>query len=292
MEILREIRKKMTSAGIDEREARAIALLLMEKVAGLDTAAALMADADKPLAGKDGSDVRERLSECAAKVASGIPVQHVLGEADFMGRTFAVDSNVLIPRPETAELVEWALQLYRMRWGSGKRRIVDIGTGSGCIALSIAAEEPAAKVEAWDVSGAALDVASRNAEALGVEVKMRQVDILEEKVECGYSEPFSMIVSNPPYICQSEAADMEAQVLDHEPHLALFVSDHDPLLFYREIATKGLKLLASDGILLFEINRRFGQETVELLRSLGYKDVELRQDMFGNDRMVKGERGE
>ena len=292
MEIFREIRKKMTSAGIDEREARAIALLLMEKVAGLDTAAALMADADKPIVGKDGVDVRERLSECAAKVASGSPVQHVLGEADFMGRTFAVDSNVLIPRPETAELVEWALQLYRMRWGSGQRRIVDIGTGSGCIALSIAAEEPAAKVEAWDVSRAALDVASRNAEALGVEVKMRQVDILKDGMEQGDGEPFSMIVSNPPYICQSEAADMEAQVLDHEPHLSLFVSDHDPLLFYREIATKGLKLLASDGILLFEINRRFGQETVELLRSLGYKDVELRQDMFGNDRMVKGERGE
>ena len=290
MEILREIRKKMTSAGIDEREARAIALLLMEKVAGLDSAAALLAEADKPLVGKDGSDVKERLSECAAKVASGIPVQHVLGEADFMGRTFSVDGNVLIPRPETAELVDWALQLYRKRWGGESRRIVDIGTGSGCIALSIAAEEPAAEVEAWDVSRAALDVARRNAIALGVEVKMRQVDILKDGMEYDACGPFSMIVSNPPYICQSEAADMEAQVLDHEPHLALFVSDRDPLLFYREIATKGLKLLAPDGILLFEINRRFGKETVELLRSLGYKNVELRQDMYGNDRMVKGER--
>ena len=292
MEMLRYIRTQMTSAGMDEREARAIALLLMKKVAGLDTAAALMADADKPLVDKDGTDVRERLRECAAKVASGMPVQHVLGEADFMGRTFCVDGNVLIPRPETAELVDWALQLYRTRWGSESRRIVDIGTGSGCIALSIAAEELAAKVEAWDVSRAALDVARRNAIALGVEVKMRQVDILKDGMEHDGVEPFSMIVSNPPYICQSEAADMEAQVLDHEPHLALFVSDHDPLLFYREIALKGLVLLAPGGILLFEINRRFGQETVDLLRSLGYKDVELRQDMFGNDRMVKGERGE
>lgn len=292
MEMLRYIRTQMTSAGMDEREARAIALLLMEKVAGLDTAAALMADADKPLVDKDGTDVRERLCECAAKVASGMPVQHVLGEADFMGRTFCVDGNVLIPRPETAELVDWALQLYRTRWGSEPGRIVDIGTGSGCIALSIAAEEPAAEVEAWDVSRGALEVARKNAEALGVEVKMRQVDILADGMQHDGVEPFSMIVSNPPYICQSEAADMEAQVLDHEPHLALFVSDHDPLLFYREIALKGLVLLAPGGILLFEINRRFGQETVELLRSLGYKDVELRQDMFGNDRMVKGERGE
>lgn len=292
MEMLRYIRTQMTSAGMDEREARAIALLLMEKVAGLDTAAALLAEVDKPLVDKDGTDVRERLRECAAKVASGMPVQHVLGEADFMGRTFCVDGNVLIPRPETAELVDWALQLYRKRWGGESRRIVDIGTGSGCIALSIAAEEPAAEVEAWDVSRAALDVARRNAITLGVEVKMRQVDILKDGMEHDACGPFSMIVSNPPYICQSEAADMEVQVLDHEPHLALFVSDHDPLLFYREIALKGLVLLAPGGILLFEINRRFGQETVELLRSLGYKDVELRQDMFGNDRMVKGERGE
>lgn len=290
MEMLRYIRTQITSAGIDEREARAIAMLLMEKVAGLDSAAALLAEADKPLVDKDGTDVRERLLGCAAKVASGMPVQHVLGEADFMGRTFCVDGNVLIPRPETAELVDWALQLYRKRWGGESRRIVDIGTGSGCIALSIAAEEPAAEVEAWDVSRAALDVAMRNAIALGVEVKMRQVDILKDGMEHDACGPFSMIVSNPPYICQSEAADMEAQVLDHEPHLALFVSDRDPLLFYREIATKGLKLLAPDGILLFEINRRFGKETVELLRSLGYKNVELRQDMYGNDRMVKGER--
>ncbi len=287
MDLLRDVRTIIASGGIEERESRAIARILIEKVAEMDVVEALLTPADRPLIGKDGRDMRELLYESARRVSCGEPVQYVLGKTDFRRRSFIVDESVLIPRPETEGVVDWAIALYTCAWGGSRRNVLDIGTGSGCIAVSLAAELPLANVSAWDVSDKALNVAQRNADAHGVKVKFKQVDVLGQYIP-RRGRPYSMIVSNPPYICKSEAKEMEAHVLNHEPHIALFVPDADPLLFYRAIAFTALDLLTPDGILLFEVNSRFGDRTALLLQAIGYRGVELRKDMYGNDRMVKG----
>ena len=286
--MLRQIKKRLTESGMEEGEARAIALLLMEKVCGMSVAEALMASADWGLRTQgDEARKRERLLAMVERVAAGEPVQYVLEEAEFCGLRLHVGQGVLIPRKETEELVEWIVAEWQRgemeQEGSG--RVLDVGTGSGCIAIALAARLKGAEVEAWDVSEKALEIAQGNAERCGVEVHFRQVDVLKDGV--ADEAKYRVIVSNPPYICEAEAQEMEANVLEHEPHLALFVPDDDPLLFYRKIAEIGWQMLEDNGLIFFEINRRFGEEMVELLRGLGYRDVELRQDMFGNDRMVK-----
>ena len=167
--------------------------------------------------------------------------------------------------------------------------MLDIGTGSGCIAIALARQLPGVQVEAWDVSEEALRIASRNAEKNSIEVVFKKVDVLEDAGKA--QGTYDMIVSNPPYICEEEAQDMEKNVLEHEPRLALFVPDSDPLLFYRRIAQLGQQILRNNGLLFFEINRRFGQETVLMLQGMGYREVELRKDLYGNDRMVKAIKG-
>ena len=209
------------------------------------------------------------------------PIQYVLGKETFCGLDFEVDSNVLIPRPETRELVEWIVADRKL---DASCRILDIGTGSGCISISLAKFLSGAEVEAWDISEGALEVARRNAVRNAVEVLFRQQDVL-------YVLPgdtrYDVIVSNPPYITEKEKLDMDANVLDWEPFTALFVPDADPLLFYRKIAELGLSMLNIGGALYFEINRAYGQETVSMLERLSYKQIELRKDEWGNDRMVK-----
>lgn len=192
--------------------------------------------------------------------------------------------DVLVPRPETAELVEWIARDYASQEGL---RVLDIGTGSGCIAVSLARLLPRSSVLAWDVSEAALSVARRNAARNGVNVECVRVDVLSHIVAMPDADIW---VSNPPYIREQEKASMDRNVLDWEPGLALFVPDNDPLLFYRKIAELGSKHLSSSGVLYYEINQAYGRETVELLRSMGYRNVELRKDLSGNDRMVKAER--
>jgi release factor glutamine methyltransferase len=198
--------------------------------------------------------------------------------------TFEVNPNVLIPRPETQELVAWIVEDCQ----PGKSvRILDIGTGSGCIPVTLAKQLPEAEVESWDISEGALEVASRNSERNGVKVLLRQKDVLNAEPE---GKLYDVIVSNPPYITNKEKVDMEANVLDWEPSLALFVPDEDPLLFYRKIARLGCEILKEGGSLYFEINRAYGQETALMLNELGYNQIELKKDSWGNDRMIKAKR--
>ena len=207
------------------------------------------------------------------------PIQYILGYCDFCGLRFKVTPATLIPRPETSELVEWIASE-----GTGNESILDIGTGSGCIAVSLAQKLPQSGVTAWDISNEALAVATENSKANGQAVTFEQVDILAYEPT---GELFDIIVSNPPYIKENEKEAMHSNVLDWEPHTALFVPDSDPLLFYRTIAEKGLALLKPGGRLFFEINRAHGNETMEMLAALGYTGIELRKDFAENDRMIR-----
>ncbi len=212
-----------------------------------------------------------------------IPIQYLLGTTSFFGMDFEVNTNVLIPRPETEELVAWILEKY------SKNRhpisILDIGTGSGCIAIALAKNLPNAKVAALDVSELALKTAKQNADRNAVSVTFLQKNILETN---NFEETFDIIVSNPPYVRNLEKVEINKNVLEHEPHLALFVDDNDALLFYRKIAVLAQKSLNKNGELYFEINQYLGKEMIALLEELGYKDIVLRQDIYGNDRMLYG----
>lgn len=212
-----------------------------------------------------------------------IPIQYLLGKTNFYGLDFEVNSNVLIPRPETEELVEWIIK-EDLKVGKTKSlKILDIGTGSGCIAISLAKNISHAQVFAIDVSENALATAKRNAEANGVSITFLLQNILETE---DLMQEFDVIVSNPPYVRNLEKEEIKKNVLDYEPHLALFVADNDALIFYRKIAELAQKNLKKNGSLYFEINQYLGKETVELLKDLGFKNIELRKDIYDNDRMI------
>ncbi len=212
------------------------------------------------------------------------PIQYITGEAWFYGLQFEVNENTLIPRPETEELVEWIIESQKSKVQSQKCEILDIGTGTGCIPISLKTNLPQANVSAIDVSEKALEVAKRNAVSNRVDISFIQADILEVE---DLSQYFDIIVSNPPYVRNLEKQEIKKNVLDYEPHLALFVEDTDALLFYRKIAQLALKNLSPNGLLFFEINQYLGKETVELLDNLGFKNIELKKDIYGNDRMIK-----
>ena len=222
---------------------------------------------------------RDALLESALeRLSKGEPLQYVIGSTPFCGLTFKVDCGVLIPRPETAELVEWVAQE-----AAPSGSLLDVGTGSGCIAISLAHRLPGWKVQGWDISEGALEVARENSRLNGAEVEFRKVDILNAS-EGGM---FDVIVSNPPYVMESEKSQMEDTVLDFEPHTALFVSDNDPLSFYRAIAEFGHKALNPGGRLFFEINPLKVEELKEMLTNAGYHGIEARRDIFGKLRMIK-----
>ena len=224
------------------------------------------------------------------KLRAHVPVQYIFGHTLWMGLDLRVTPVTLIPRPETAELVEWILRSVAR---DTHTRVVDIGTGSGCIAIALKQRAPLWQVTGVDISEEALAVAQENALRNHVEVSWQQADILSDEVmrrlgdEAKGERRWDIIVSNPPYICEKEKKDMEARVLDYEPHSALFVPDTDPLLFYRKIATLSAK---SEGelYLFFEINEAYGSEVCAMLREMGYTDVELKHDMYGKARMVRG----
>ena len=211
------------------------------------------------------------------------PIQYILGETEFYGLRFEVNENTLIPRPETEELVELIISNNQITESPNTLKILDIGTGSGCIAVSLAANITNAEVFAIDVSEKALATAKKNAEINEVNVTFLLKNILETE---DLEQQFDIIVSNPPYVRNLEKAEIKHNVLEYEPHLALFVEDTDALLFYRKIAELALKNLATNGRLYFEINQYLGKETVELLEDLGFKNIELKKDIYGNDRKI------
>ncbi len=213
-----------------------------------------------------------------------IPIQYLLGSTHFYGLEFEVNSNVLIPRPETEELVDWIIQSSKFKVQSSKFKILDIGTGSGCIAISLAKNLPNAEVFALDVSDKALATAQKNAELNQVTIQFIHQSILETE---DLGQQFDLIVSNPPYVRHLEKQEIKKNVLDNEPHLALFVDDNDALIFYQKIAELALKNLNPQGQLYFEINQYLGQETLDLLQEMGFKDITLRKDIYGNDRMIQ-----
>lgn len=215
------------------------------------------------------------------------PIQYITGEAWFYGLRFEVNENTLIPRPETEELVEWIVDGLKIK-GKGQR-VLDIGTGSGCIPIALKKEIPSAQVSAIDISEKALEMARKNALNNQVEVNFIQQDILQSsnlQISKSSNLLFDVIVSNPPYVRNLEKHEIKKNVLDYEPHLALFVDDSDALLFYRKIAQLALKSLTPNGKLFFEINQYLAKETVELVEQLGFKNIELRKDFIGNDRMI------
>lgn len=255
-----------------EGEAKAIARLVMEVHFGLS-----MADV---LCGKMGDEAE--LRQIHRRLLTGEPVQYVLGRAEFGGRWFHVAPGVLIPRPETYELCQWVLAESR-----GEERILDIGTGSGCIACTLAAELPHAEVSAWDISETALAIAQSNAQRLNVNVTFSQIDILQLSIVNCQLSIYDIIISNPPYICQQEQEAMERNVIDYEPLLALFVPDDDPLLFYRAIAGYACQALKPGGTLYFEINPLYAAALQSLLSKMAYHAITLREDQYGKPRMMK-----
>lgn len=236
--------------------------------------------------GKDivlSSKKEQELEDILQRLSRFEPLQYIEGRTLFLGRELLVAPGVLIPRPETEELVELMLKEI-----PADARILDVGTGSGCIAISLAKELPDALVTAWDVSPEALSVARANARKLQSNVRFVECDVLACQVdEVGL---YDVIVSNPPYVTEAEKADMEPNVLQWEPSLALFVPDDDPLRFYRRIAVLGRDMLADGGRLYFEINRAYGREMVEMLRTMGYVGVRVEKDLSQNDRFVIAEK--
>ena len=228
------------------------------------------------------NDERE-LESILSRLCNFEPIQYVQGTARFLGRTFRVAPGVLIPRPETEELVEGMLKEV-----APVSRILDIGTGSGCIAVTLSKELPEAEVTAWDISEEALAIAGDNNHLLQASVLFVQRDVLTYQPVEG--ECFDVIVSNPPYVTEIEKRDMEPNVLNWEPSRALFVPDSDPLRFYRRIGELGRSMLTAGGRLYFEINRAFGEAVASMLRKQGYTNVRIRKDISGNDRYVIAER--
>lgn len=224
---------------------------------------------------------RQKIETIVQRLQQNEPIQYIIGHTDFYGINIHVAPGVLIPRPETEELIG-----YILKENSGSNGfILDIGTGSGCIALALAQNLPDAQVEGWDISPEALKVATGNALKTKTEVAFSRKDILSLDPSA-ISRRYELIVSNPPYICEREKEEMEKNVLHHEPHLALFVSDSDPLLFYRKIGEAGKTLLSSGGKLYFEINALLWKETIELLKNLGYQNIRVMNDISGKHRFI------
>lgn len=257
-------------------EARAITDYVLDVCFGLSKADILCGAVDEMTAEKTAE-----LNKIFGRLMEGEPVQYVLGRAEFSGRWFSVRPGVLIPRPETEELCAWITADSKV---SASPKVLDIGTGSGCIAITLQLDMPESKVTAWDISADALDVAHENAQQLGANVNFVKQDALNAKPE----GEWDVIVSNPPYICEKEKKDMAVNVLEHEPHTALFVPDTDPLLFYRAITRLAVQTLNKGGRLYFEINPIYADDTCRMMRAEGMTAVELRSDMYGKQRMAKG----
>jgi release factor glutamine methyltransferase len=272
--ILRDLQQQITLKE-DLSEIRSVLYLVLEHVLGLSQADVF---ADKSVLVKD--EQQKKLTDIISRINNHEPVQYILGSTYFYGRRFKVNGSVLIPRPETELLIEEVLkEINPFTPGT----ILDIGTGSGCIAVTLAKELPEKRIVALDISEDALMVAKENASALDAQVEFHKNNALTENFPC---QKLEIIVSNPPYISTSEKGEMKNNVLNFEPHLALFVSNEDPLIFYKMIAEKGFSSLQKGGKVLVEINERFGDRVEELFISAGFKNTRIVKDLQQKDRIV------
>lgn len=262
-----------------KEEARSFFYLLTEKYLGLKRVQVALS-LEKVISGRQ----LELFFEVRKRLAAQEPIQYILGETEFYGLTFLVNQHVLIPRQETEELVDWIITDIHKTGQSKELKILDIGTGSGCIAISLAKNIPNADVYALDISAKALEIAKKNAKINEVNVDFVQSDILDIE---NLGKEFDIIVSNPPYVRELEKKEIMANVLENEPHLALFVPDTDPLIFYKKIATLAKKHLKPKGCLYFEINQYLGNEMVRMVEEMGYASVQLKKDINENNRMIK-----
>jgi protein-(glutamine-N5) methyltransferase, release factor-specific len=266
--------KSELSALYDKNEVESFVSLLLDKICGLNTTKRLISDKIYLSDEQNG-----RIDDALERLKRYEPIQYIIGYTDFYGLTLRTDRRALIPRPETEELVDWILQEC-----STVGNVLDICTGSGCIAVCLAKYLKEAKVSALDISSEAIGLARENALNHQLDIVFYQKDIMATD---SLWQKFDLIVANPPYVTLNEKIDMMPNVLDYEPSLALFVDDEDPLIFYRTIARFAQQNLVDDGMLFFEINRKFGKETVDLLASMGFVDIVPKKDISGNDRFIK-----
>ncbi|QGY44935.1 peptide chain release factor N(5)-glutamine methyltransferase [Maribellus comscasis] len=256
-------------------EIRSFIRLIFEQVCELNYTQLLLSR-DRILS----QEKKEKMEEIVKRLKTFEPIQYILGETEFYGLQLKVNTAVLIPRPETEELVQWILQTNQLK----SPVILDVGTGSGCIALALKKELPAAVLTAIDISETALENAKENAKTNRLDIQLLNGDILNWEGQRW--EQYDVIVSNPPYVRTMEKETMQANVLDYEPELALFVSDSDPLVFYRRIGEFSWENLRKDGFLFFEINENLGMEMAELLSAQGFRNVEIKKDIRGKERML------
>jgi release factor glutamine methyltransferase len=272
----------------EEQEIESFFYIILEKLHGLKRIDLAL----NPQSVMDGAHLKQ-WKNIVTELKKQRPVQYILGETAFYGLSFLVNENTLIPRPETEELVELIIESTNYELRNTKLKVLDIGTGSGCIAISLAKHLPTSEVYAIDVSEKALDLAKKNAELNKVAIDFISTNILDVvnlSAVAGLDKQFDIIVSNPPYVRNLEKDEIKPNVLEYEPHLALFVDDIDPLLFYRKIAELAIKNLNPNGKLYFEINQYLGKETIKLLEDFGFRNVELKKDIYGNDRIISCEK--
>lgn len=267
----------------DANEIESITLMVINEITSLSKSQ-IKAFPEKEIT----TDASGKLESILTRLQTGEPVQYILGYTEFYGLPFKVNPSVLIPRPETEELVEWALTSLDNSMTTNAN-ILDVGTGSGCIAISLKKNHPSVSVFAIDISTKSLETATQNADLNKVKINFIHDDILNPKSDINHPK-FDIIISNPPYVTLYDKTQMHVNVTDFEPHSALFVPEDDPLIFYKAISDFALSNLTDNGLLFLEINESLGNETVELLKTKGFKNTELRKDMSGRDRMIKSTR--
>ncbi|MDF2432050.1 MAG: release factor glutamine methyltransferase [Mucilaginibacter sp.] len=272
--------KKGLEKVYEPNEIEALTLLVISEILNLSKAQ-VKAFPEKEVS----SSQVEKLVNILSELKSGKPLQYIAGKTEFYGLPFNVNPSVLIPRPETEELVEWVISSVRKE-NRATGAILDIGTGSGCIAISLKEHLPGFEISAIDISIKALQTAKENAELNQVDIDFIEADILNFKSEIEHSK-FEIIVSNPPYVTLADKTQMHINVTDFEPHSALFVPENDPLIFYKAITEYAVDHITDNGMLFFEINENYSEQTIELLSNKGFINIELRQDMSGRDRMIK-----
>lgn len=271
--VIKHIKSEL-SALYNQSEVESFVSLLLYKIGKIDSVQRLISDNII-----FSHEQMIRLNDAIARLKKYEPIQYILGETEFYGLTLKTDSRALIPRPETEELVDWILHEY-----PNAQTVLDICTGSGCIAIGVATQLPASKVDAIDISCDAIDLAKENADLNNTKIHFYQADILSTD---NLPQKYDIIVSNPPYITISEKTDMMPNVLDYEPDLALFVANENPIVFYKKIADLATTYLNENGMLFVEINRKFGNDIVSFLRDKGFYNIVLKKDISGNDRFIK-----